>query len=89
MRDILTDCFAFWYSDRGGPQTLIRCDGRFNSMVTNIKVGFKNRDNVNTILAVAEPGGHGVMQNLCLNHGDESWFDGDTTYRDYLKGDIL
>ena len=89
VRDILTDCFAFWYSDRGGPQTLIRCDGRFNSMVTNIKVGFKNRDNINTILAVAEPGGHGVMRNLCLNHGDESWFDGDTTYRDYLKGDIL
>ena len=88
VRDVLTDCFAFWYSDRGGPQTLIRCDGRFNSMVTNIKVGFKTRDNRNTILA-AEAGGRGVLQNLCLNHGDESWFDDDPTYRTYLKGVIL
>ncbi len=88
IRDVMTDCFAFWYSDKGGPQTLIRCDGRFGSMVTNIKVGFKTKENVNTILR-AEEGGRGVLANLCLNHGDESWFDGDTTYRAYLKGDIL
>ncbi|MBQ4350395.1 MAG: hypothetical protein II768_04000 [Clostridia bacterium] len=88
IRDNMTDCFAFWYSDKGGPQTLIRCDGRFGSMVTNIKVGFKTKENVNTILR-AEDGGRGVLQNLLLNHGDESWFDGDTTYRAYLRGDIL
>ena len=88
VRCVLTDCFAFWYSDKGGPQTLIRCDGRFGSMVTNIKVGFKTKENRNTVLA-AEAGGRGILQNLCLNHGDESWFDDDLTYRTYLKGVIL
>ena len=74
VRDILTDCFAFWYSDRGGPQTLIRCDGRFGSLVKNPKVGFKTKTNRNTVLSVAESGGRGLIENLCLNHGDESWF---------------
>ncbi len=88
VRDILTDCFAFWYTDRGGPQTLIRCDGRFGSLVKNPKVGFKTKTNRNTVLSVGEPGGRGVIENLCLNHGDESWFS-DEVWRDYFEGRVL
>ena len=88
VRDILTDCFAFWYSDRGGPQTLIRCDGRFGSLVKNPKVGFRTKTNRNTVLSVTEGGGRGVIENLCLNHGDESWF-ADEVWREYFEGRVL
>ena len=88
VRDILTDCFAFWYSDRGGPQTLIRCDGRFGSLVKNPKVGFKTKTNRNTVLSVAESGGRGLIENLCLNHGDESWFS-DEVWKEYFHGRVL
>ena len=86
-QSILNDCFAFWYSDKGGPQTLIRCDGAFESLVNNIKVGFKNPENRNTVLAVGKEGGRGVLQNLNLNHGDESYFS-DDLFRAYLAGTV-
>ena len=88
VRDVLTDCFAFWYTDKGGPQTLIRCDGRFGSLVKNPKVGFRTKENRNTVLAVGAPGGHGRIEDLCLNHGDESWF-ADDVWREYFEGHVI
>ena len=88
VRDILTDCFAFWYSDKGGPQTLIRCDGRFGSLVKNPKVGFRTKENRNTVLAVQTPGGRGRIEDLCLNHGDESWF-ADEVWKEYFEGHVI
>ena len=86
-QSILNDCFAFWYTDRGGAQTLIRCDGAFESLVNNIKVGFNNPENRNTVLAAGRPGGKGVLHNLNLNHGDESYFS-DSLFREYLEGEV-
>ena len=88
VRDVLTDCFAFWYTDKGGPQTLIRCDGRFGSLVKNPKVGFRTKENRNTVLAVGAPGGHGRIEDLCLNHGDESWVS-DDVWREYFEGHVI
>ena len=87
-RDVLTDCFAFWYTDKGGPQTLIRCDGRFGSLVKNPKVGFRTKENKNTILSVGAPGGRGRIEDLCLNHGDESWF-ADEVWKEYFEGNVI
>ena len=86
-QSILNDCFAFWYTDRGGKQTLMRADGKFESVVTNMKVGFKNPENRNVVLAAGEEGGRGVLRNLNLNHGDESYFS-DGVFRAYLEGAI-
>ena len=86
-QSILNDCFAFWYTDRGGAQTLIGCDGTFEGMVSNMKVGFNNPQNRNTVLAVSRPGGKGLLHNLNLNHGDENCFS-DDAFRAYLDGEV-
>ncbi|MBO4769164.1 MAG: hypothetical protein J5563_00075 [Clostridia bacterium] len=51
------------------------------------KVGFRDAG-YRAVLTAAEPEGTGFLQNLCLNHGDESML-GDTTFREYLRGTVL
>ncbi len=84
---VLDSCMCYWYSESGGYQAAVRCDGKFRSAVTNLKVGFRAAE-YRAVLSVAEPGGAGYLQNLCLNHGDESIL-GDPTYRTYLRGTVL
>ena len=82
---IMNDCFAFWYTEKGGEETLIGCDGAFEGLVNNVKVGFKNP--MNHVLRVGRSGGKGVLHNLNLNHGDESFFS-DGLFREYLEGKV-
>ena len=84
---ILDSCMFYWYSKNGGHEVAIRCDGKFRSAVTNLKVGFRDAG-YRAVLTAAEPEGTGFLQNLCLNHGDESML-GDTTFREYLRGTVL
>ncbi len=86
-RDVLTDCFAYWYSGEGGEETFLRCGGAFSSLVKNPKVGFHDRENRNIVLAGAT-GGTGCIEDLCLEKGDESWLS-DGAWRDYFTGRLI
>lgn len=61
-----TNCFAYWYSKRGEKHVAFRSEGKFNSCITNLNVGFgrHNATKVNAILEYEKEGGEGVINNL-------------------------
>lgn len=56
----ITDCFCFWYTDKGEVQTAISCDGPFESLVFGLKAIF-HRDAKKITLLKAEVGGKGHL----------------------------
>lgn len=60
---IYDNCFCFWYSAAGGREIAFETDGKFNSVVTNFRTGFRG-DTKNSVLVVGEAGGYGVFDNL-------------------------
>ncbi|MBR3596687.1 MAG: hypothetical protein IKL47_06895 [Clostridia bacterium] len=58
-----TNSFCFWYTDRGGVQTVFKADGKFNSDITGLKAGF-NGNAVKNILLVGKIGGTGSIENI-------------------------
>ncbi len=79
---IYDNCFCFWYSAAGGREIAFETDGKFNSVVTNFRTGFRG-DTKNSVLVVGEAGGYGVFDNLLT--GSVS----DITHRFYKKGGII
>lgn len=79
---IYDNCFCFWYSAAGGREIAFKTDGKFNSVVTNFRTGFRG-DTENSVLVVGEAGGYGVFDNLLT--GSVS----DITHRFYKKGGLI
>ena len=40
QKNVYVGCFAYWYSGEGGVETCFQADGRFNSTVTDMRIGF-------------------------------------------------
>ncbi len=59
------NCFCWWYSPAGKKETCFRADGEFNSIVTNMRIGFSDGTE-NTVLSAEKPG-RGVFDNPVLN----------------------
>ncbi len=79
---IYDNCFCFWYTAAGGREIAFKADGRFNSVLSNFRTGF--RDNTeNSVLVVGESGGYGVFDNLLT--GNVS----DNTHRIYKEENII
>jgi len=64
ISSIYDNCFCYWWAGKVGPQMLFKCDGSFNSMVTNTRVGFHADSRENIILSAAEPGGKGLFDRI-------------------------
>ena len=71
-RSLYNDCFAYWYSTRGDKHVGFKAEGKFNSSVRNLNLGFgkHNATKENVVLEVGEAGGKGDLTNLFI--GDES-----------------
>ncbi len=82
VKSILTDCFCFWYAARGEIHTAVQSLGKFESIVTNLKLGFQPLQTANRVLTVDEVGGKGVLERISI---DESRVN-DDTYKAYLIG---
>ena len=78
-----TDCFCFWYSDKGEKHTAFRSSGAFNSIVTNLSVGMtrSNAAKQNVVLSVGKDGGKGKFINL---HISDTSVITDQTYKAYV-----
>lgn len=85
VSSIFNDCFTMWYSKREIAHTAFAAEGRFQSVVTNLRIGYNGRDAVNSVLTVGESGGNGILHNLLF---DPNAVD-DTTHLAYLEGKIL
>ncbi len=79
-----TNCFIYWYSNRGDKHTAFEVDGRFNCSVTNLNVGFWKHNAVkeNIILSAKEEGGTGHFFNL--NVGDHTFLT-DASHEKYMR----
>jgi hypothetical protein len=77
----LTDCFCFWYSGKVPFQTAIEADGKFNTMVSSMRIGFHNDCNNVTVLKVKEEGGKGKLIHMILPNRD---FTSDDVSSHYL-----
>jgi len=79
------NCFCWWYSAREIAHTAFRAEGKFNSVVTNYRMGFYNTEAENKVLSVDEEGGRGVFHNLSFDVNKVQ----DQTHMAYLVGKIL
>lgn len=77
----LSDCFCFWYSGKVPFQTAIECNGKFESIVTGLRVGFRKECPKLTILK-AEKGGRGMFANYIKPAGELS---SDDVSQDYTR----
>ena len=67
----LTDCFVWWYNGKVPAQTAIECDGKLESFVRSIHVGFKS-ECTNVALLKAEKGGKGMLDNTYMHRHELS-----------------
>ena len=77
----LTDCFCFWYTGKVASQTAIECDGKLESMVSGLRVGFRDECPKLTLLK-AEKGGMGKITNFIIPGNNFSDTD---VAKDYMK----
>ncbi len=66
VSSIYDNCFCYWYSDAGNREVAFKAE-KFNSVVTNLRCGFRyeTRDN-NFALVTEKLGGTGVFDNLLV-----------------------
>ena len=81
---VYSDCYAYWYSSKGGVETAFASDGKFNSIVKSYRVDFHD-DTHNTFLKVGEAGGGGIFEYPIFEESKTE----DRTYRDYLAGKVI
>ena len=84
LRSTYTNCFAYWYSKRGDKHLIFKAEGKFNSYVTNLSVGFNNHNKVkkNQILECDAEGGTGTFINLRISVPSLA---NDSTHKAYIK----
>ena len=81
---VLDACIAFWYAPtKGFRHTAIRCEGRFSAHVSDMMIGFRGMEAVNTVLEVGEKGGSGYLRDLRINK--QLVRPDDTVYLDYRR----
>lgn len=76
----LTDCFCYWYSGKVPSQTAIEADGKFNSMVSSMRIGFHKECSNVTVLKVKEEGGKGKLIHMILPNREFSSSDVSSQY---------
>lgn len=85
ISSIYDNCFCFWWAGKVFPQTVFVSDGAFESIVTNMRVGFHGDSRENVILSVKEPGGKGVFERILTDPNRIT----DNAHEPYVKGGIL
>ena len=83
--NIYKNCFIFWYTDKGGTQTAFEVakNGKLNSIISDIRVGFHRKSTNNTFLK-AQAGGKGVVENVIISA--RSKIPENDIVKSYLKG---
>ena len=79
-----TNCFVYWYSDRGEKHTAIETEGRFNCSVKSLNVGFAKHNAVkeNIVLNASVEGGTGRFFDLRV--GGNKYLT-DTSHEKYMR----
>lgn len=83
-RRVYDNCFALWYTPRGGEETAFYFDGRFNCIIRSATVSM-HEGVKSSFLTCTEDGGNGVIENPIFNE-DRSV---NKQYRAYITGKIF
>lgn len=83
-RSIYNNCFAYWYTGKGGEEICFEAEGQFNSVVTGMRIGFSG-DTKNTVLKQGSFG-TGTFENLTV---DVARAKQDLTYKFYTNDNFL
>ncbi len=84
--NLYESCFCFWYDGSFGSETAMLADGKFNSLVSSLRVGFHPDSTDNKILAVSGGGGgNGSIEYVLVN---ASKLTG-TAHEGYLTGKLI
>lgn len=84
VSSIFDNCFCFWYTSAGGKEIAFKADGRFNSVVSCLRSGFRD-DTENSVLKVGKPGGNGVFNNLLVDSSNVQ----NKSYKRYTEGSLF
>ena len=81
---------CYWYaSTPGHPHTVLRCEGAFRALVTDLWAGFRDDKATNAVLLVGEPGGHGFLDGIRGLRDDSPALNNPSdVFRDYLRGSL-
>ena len=82
--NIYSRCFCFWYTSRGGMETAFRAEKKFNSSITDFRVGFR-KDTKNVLMEVKIPGGTGELVRPMF----QPELLKDEGHLPYLKGNVI
>lgn len=63
---IYDNCFCMWYCARGARHAVVQADGSFDSVMTNLRVGFFDNSTENILLSEKRPGGKGTLERVLL-----------------------
>ena len=67
-RAVLDACIAFWYApSKGYRHTAILCAGKFTAHVSDMQIGFRGTEAVNTVLDVCQDGGRGYLRDIRMD----------------------
>ena len=81
---VLDACIAFWYAPtKGFRHTALRSEGRFVAHVSDMMIGFRGTEAVNTVLETGKDGGNGYLRDLRVNK--RLVRENDKTYLAYLR----
>ena len=81
---VLDACIVYWYApSKGFRHTGIRCDGQFAAHVSDLQIGFRGKEAVNTVLEVGKEGGSGYLRDLRIDK--RLVREDDKTYVGYMK----
>lgn len=84
VSNVYTNCFCYWYSAAGGREVGFRADGKFNSVVTNARLSFRD-DTDNAVLQTSRFFGKGTFDNLLV----DSTRVRDKSYRRFVRGSLF
>ena len=80
-KSVYLNCFAMWYSPKGGREIAFRADGAFNASVTNPRIHFRD-DTENALLITGADDGIGFIENPIADPARIA----DKTYEKYVTG---
>ena len=80
-KNIYSNCFTYWYTERGGKFGGFKANGKFESVVNGLRFSYARPAEYTAVLSVDEDGGDGKMSNLAIANEDTVT---DKSYKKYL-----
>lgn len=85
---VFSDCFCYWWNstDSSYTYTGFKAEKKFNSNLSNFKMGGLTKGCKNVVLSVGKYGGNGVIDNLIIGNSDILT---DSSYKAYEKSENI